>query len=102
MGSDAYATGQALYALSVARRMVPADPVYGKGVKYLLTTQAPDGSWHLASRSICLQPYFESGLPYGPDQWISAAGTTWSVMALSVGLQSRSHEAVVALENRAR
>ena len=84
MGSDAYATGQALYALNAAGRMPAADPVYAKGVKYLLTTQAADGSWHVKSRSIWLQPYFESGFPYGHDQWISAAGTSWAAMALSL------------------
>ena len=49
-----------------------------------LRTQAADGSWHVASRSIWIQPYFESGFPYGHDQWISAAGTSWAVMALSL------------------
>jgi hypothetical protein len=60
------------------------DPVYAKGAKYLLRTQADDGSWHVQSRSIWLQPYFESGFPYGTDQWISAAGTAWATMALSL------------------
>jgi hypothetical protein len=83
MGSDAYATGEALYALNIAGKMAASDPVYQKGVKYLLRTQAPDGSWHVKSRSIWVQPYFESGFPYGHDQWISAAGTSWAVMALA-------------------
>ena len=84
MGSDAYATGEALYALSVSGKMsTTSDPVYKKGVKYLLRTQAPDGTWHVKSRSIWVQPYFESGFPYGHDQWISAAGTSWAVMALA-------------------
>ena len=65
MGSDAYATGQALYALNTAGRMAASDPVYARGVKYLLSTQAADGSWHVKSRSIWVQPYFESGFPYG-------------------------------------
>ena len=84
MGSDAYATGEALYALNTAGQMAPSHPVYAKGVKYLLNTQAADGSWHVKSRSIWVQPYFESGFPYGHDQWISAAGTSWAAMALSV------------------
>jgi hypothetical protein len=84
MGSDAYASGQALYALNAAGRMPATDAVYAKGVKYLLTTQAGDGSWHVKSRSIWVQPYFESGFPYGHDQWISAAGTGWAAMALSL------------------
>jgi hypothetical protein len=85
--ADAYATGQALYALRVAGLMAATDPVYVKGVKYLLNTQAPDGSWLVKSRSIWLQPYFESGFPYGTDQWISAAGTAWASMALSLTVE---------------
>lgn len=80
--SDAYATGQAVYALSVAG--VPQDePAYRKGISYLLRTQAADGSWHVKTRSIWLQPYFESGFPYGRDQFISTAGTSWASMALA-------------------
>jgi ankyrin repeat protein len=84
MGSDAYASGQALYALNVAGRMPVTDPVYQKGVRYLLRAQAGDGSWHVMTRSIWLQPYFDSGFPYAHDQWISAAGTAWASMALSL------------------
>jgi hypothetical protein len=87
MASDAYATGQALYALSVAGRMTAADPAYQKGIDFLLRTQAADGSWHVKSRSIWLQPYFESGFPYGQDQFISAAGTAWASMALATAVQ---------------
>ncbi|HUS08753.1 MAG TPA: ankyrin repeat domain-containing protein [Bryobacteraceae bacterium] len=87
MGSDAYATGQALYALRAGGKMPATHPVYAKGVKYLLRTQAADGSWHVKSRSIWLQPYFESGFPYGHDQWISAAGTSWAAMALSLTVE---------------
>jgi ankyrin repeat protein len=90
MGSDAYATGEALYALNAAGRVPATDPVYDKGVKYLLTIQAADGSWHVKSRSIWLQPYFESGFPYGTDQWISAAGTGWATMALSLTVDPRN------------
>src|SRR5258708_24956849 len=86
MGSDAYATGQALYALNIAGRVAASDPVYAKGVKYLLRTQAGDGSWHVKTRSIWIQPYFESGFPYGHDQWISAAGTGWATIALIVAI----------------
>jgi ankyrin repeat protein len=83
MESDAYATGQALYALHVAGGMSATDPVYLKGVDYLLRTQAADGTWHVKTRAIWLQPYFESGFPYGKDQFISTAGTTWAAMALA-------------------
>ena len=82
-GSDAYATGQALFALHLAGQMPAGDPVYRKGVDYLLKTQAADGTWHVKTRSIWLQPYFESGFPYGRDQFISTAGTAWAAMAIA-------------------
>jgi len=86
--SDAYATGQALYALNVAGKIAPSEPVFQKGIDYLLRTQAEDGSWHVKSRSIWLQPYFESGFPYGQDQFVSAAGTAWASMALTTAVQA--------------
>jgi len=106
MGSDAYATGEALYALNAAGKMPAADPVYAKGVKYLLNTQAADGSWHVKTRSIWIQPYFESGFPYGHDQWISAAGTSWATMALSLtvdpGQSASARETQIASNGNAR
>jgi hypothetical protein len=66
--------------------MPVADPVYQRGVDYLLRSQAADGSWHVKSRSIWLQPYFESGFPHGQDQFISAAGTAWASMALAAAV----------------
>jgi hypothetical protein len=87
MGSDAYATGEALYALHLAAKMPTTDPVYQKGVQYLRQTQAADGTWHVKTRSIPVQPYFESGFPYGHDQWISAAGTSWAAMALTLTIE---------------
>ncbi|MFN0101467.1 MAG: ankyrin repeat domain-containing protein [Bryobacteraceae bacterium] len=84
MGADAYATGQALYALNVAGKMPVTAGHYQKGVDFLLNTQAADGSWHVKTRSIWVQPYFDSGFPYAHDQWISAAGTAWASMALSL------------------
>ena len=87
--SDAYATGQAIFALSVAGRVPQDDPTYRKGIAYLMRTQAPDGSWHVKTRAIWLQPYFESGFPYGRDQFISTAGTAWASMALATVMQPR-------------
>lgn len=82
--SDAYATGQALYALHEAAGLSASSAAYRRGVKYLLDTQFEDGSWHVISRAVKFQPYFESGFPHGPDQWISSAGTAWAAMALAV------------------
>jgi hypothetical protein len=47
--SDAYATGQALYALSLAGLAMDHRTV-SRGVAFLLGTQAEDGSWPMKSR----------------------------------------------------
>jgi hypothetical protein len=88
MGSDPYATGEALYALNVSGKMPASDVVYQKGIDYLLRTQAVDGSWHVRTRSIWTQPYFDSGFPYGQEQFISAAGTGWASLALSAAVEA--------------
>jgi len=80
--TDAYATGEALYALHETG-MTATDAVYRKGVEYLLRTQQQDGSWHVKTRAAGFQPYFESGFPHHHDQWISQSGTAWAVIALS-------------------
>ena len=82
--TDAYATGQALYALHEAFGLPVSSAEYQRGVKYLVDTQFQDGSWHVISRSVKFQPYFESGFPHGHDQWISSAGTAWAAMALAL------------------
>ena len=81
MSSDAYATGTALVALLDAG-MRADDPSYRRGLQFLLKTQLADGSWYVASRSHPVQIYFESGFPYGPNQFISAAATNWATQAL--------------------
>jgi hypothetical protein len=85
LASDAYATGIALFALHEAR-MPPTHQTYRAGVKYLLSTQAADGTWHVKTRALPFQPYFESGYPYGPDQWISAAAAAYATLALSAAV----------------
>lgn len=82
LASDAYATGQALTALAEAGGMRVKDPVYRNGVRFLLRTQLEDGSWYVATRTIPVQPYFDSEFPHGSDQFISDAATNWAVMAL--------------------
>jgi hypothetical protein len=84
--SDAYATGQALYALRIGGGMSPSHETYRKGVATLLQTQLPDGTWLVHTRSYPVQPYFESGFPHGPDQWISAAATSWATLSLTLAL----------------
>lgn len=80
--SDAYATGLTLYALRNGGGLDPADSAYQRGVDYLLKTQHDDGSWFVKTRAFPFQPYFESGFPYGPDQWISSTATGFAAVAL--------------------
>jgi ankyrin repeat protein len=84
--SDAFASGAALYALRQAGTS-PQDPVYQRGVRYLLASQRNDGSWHVPSRAPKVQPYFQSGFPHDHDQWISAAATSWAVAALAESVE---------------
>ena len=88
--SDAYSTGQALMALHDAAGVSTEDPVWKRGVRFLLDTQQPDGSWHVVSRlhppAAVSPPYFETGYPYGHDQFVSAMGACWSIMALATAL----------------
>lgn len=79
---DAYATGLSLYALHVAG-VAPSEAVYRSGVAFLLGSQYPDGTWFVKTHSFPVQRYFESGFPFGRNQWISAAGTGWAVMAIA-------------------
>jgi hypothetical protein len=83
--SDAYATGTVLFALHEAGLAASAN-AYRKGAQWLLRNQAADGSWHVASRAPKFQPYFESGFPYGHDQWISQMATGWASIALSAAV----------------
>jgi hypothetical protein len=83
---DAYATGAALVALHEAAGLPTGDPVYQRGVKYLLGSQLADGSWHVHSRSKPFQTYFESGFPHGKDQFISLAASGWATTALALAL----------------
>ncbi len=83
LNSDAYATGMVLIALHEAGKVRTDDPAYQRGVKYLLETQEPDGSWLVHKRAVPINAYFESGFPHGKFQFISYAGTCWATMALS-------------------
>ena len=85
MRADAYASGQALYALRVAGQAA-SSAAYRRGVQYLLRSQLGDGTWYVRSRAIGFQPYFDAGFPHGRDQFISAAATAWAVIALTHAL----------------
>jgi len=88
LATDAYATGESLYALAAAGSVAPSTSAYRSGVKFLLNTQHPDGSWFVASRSPRIQAYFEGGFPYAHDQWISSWGTAWAALALAEAIQT--------------
>ena len=87
MAPDAYATGHALHALHAAGGLSVADATYQKGIRYLLRTQLEDGSWFVRSRAFGFQPYFDAGFPHGPDQFISAAASSWAAIALADSLE---------------
>ncbi len=85
MTSDPYATGQALVMLAQldTSNMIHAREPFRSGVRYLLKSQEPDGSWHVVTRSKPIQVYFDNGDPHGKDQFISMMATCWSTAALA-------------------
>ena len=86
MPSDAYATGEALFALRESGAISLTDPAWRKGIRYLLSTQDTHGVWHVHTRMTSpapvSPPYLESGFPYGHDQFVSMDGACWSILAL--------------------
>ncbi len=99
MNSDAYATGIAITVLVQSGAVVAGTDSHRRGMNFLLSNQFPDGSWHVRSRSIKFRPYFESGFPFGHDQWISTAATAWAVQAIASGVQG-SAEVLSALTSK--
>ena len=85
--SDSYATGQALYALYETGQLKTNDSAFEKGISFLLKTQYEDGSWKVKSRSIPFVPFVQNGFPHDKDQFISAAGTNWATMALTLAVK---------------
>jgi len=53
------------------------------GANYLLERQEDDGTWHVARRAFPFQPTMDSGFPHHRDSWLSAAATSWAVLALT-------------------
>jgi ankyrin repeat protein len=93
--ADAYATGEVLWALHEAG-IPPSDPAVRRGIDFLLRTQQDDGTWHIVSRALGIQPYFQSGFPYDHDQWISQAGTAMATIALTLAAEPAAPEATTA------
>jgi ankyrin repeat protein len=92
--SDAYATGEALYALKQSNN---APQTYDRGVRFLIDTQLQDGSWLVETRlhevAHISPPKMETGFPHGPNQIMSMYGTTWAVAALSLALPEQTYSA---------
>lgn len=76
MASDAWATGQALYALAHAG-LKPDEPVIARGLTFLIETQRDDGSWPMTSRPV--KPGGEGSKSLIP---ITGAGSAWAVLGL--------------------
>ena len=74
-----------LYALREAGISVTSG-VYRKGVAFLLKNQYQNGAWFVKSRAYPTQPYFDSGYPFGHNQWISATAASWASLAIAEAL----------------
>lgn len=93
--SDAYSTGEAVFALKEAGEDSP------KGIRFLVGNQAGDGTWRTRTRMISpaevSPPYFETGFPYKKDQFLSYAGSCWAVMALMSTIPGKPTPALPAV-----
>lgn len=85
--SDAYATGEALYALHEGAGVSVSEPAYRRGVDFLLRTQDEDGSWFVNKRAYPANNYFDAGFPHGQSQYASFNGTCWATIALIESLK---------------
>jgi hypothetical protein len=74
--SDAYATGQALYALAEAGAK-PNDEAVRKARSFLAKAQGQDGAWAMVSRAI-----LPSGKPPKDMEPITFASSAWAVLGL--------------------
>jgi ankyrin repeat protein/mono/diheme cytochrome c family protein len=83
LASDAFATGEVLYTLAQTVKDPVTDAAWQRGLRFLLERQEDDGTWRVARRTFPFQPTMKSGFPYHRDSWISAAATSWAVMALT-------------------
>ena len=73
--SDAYATGQALYVLSLAG-VKPDRAAIRRGVAFLVATQKEDGSWPMKSRSHPGAEPMKNPVP------ITYFGSAWATLGL--------------------
>lgn len=102
--TDAYSTGQAIYALEQNEAGAVRRPPARKAIQYLLRTQQADGSWMLESRQRTpvevSPPFFDAEFPHAKHQFISTAATCWAALGLLSALPAvNSHpEPFVAQE----
>jgi ankyrin repeat protein len=105
LSSDAYSTGETLVALAEAGGVPISDAAWKHGIQFLLNSQAADGTWHVVSRLKPPAPvspkYFETGYPYGHDQYISAMGASWAIRALAASLGGASKAELPELKEAA-
>jgi ankyrin repeat protein len=87
--ADAYATGEALYALHLSGGVPTKDPAYQKGVQWLLRNQLADGSWFAPTRAVPVQPHTFESFPHGWHQFVSDAASNWATMALLLTLPDK-------------
>jgi len=78
MKSDAFATGQTLYVLSLAG-FTAERPEIKRGIDFLVATQKPDGSWPMISRST------PDGSPGSSKLLtpITCAASSWATLGLA-------------------
>src|ERR1700694_1685291 len=78
MKSDAFATGQTLYVLSLAG-VTAERPAIKRGIDFLVATQKPDGSWPMLSRST------PDGSPGSSKLLtpITCAASSWATLGLA-------------------
>jgi hypothetical protein len=76
--SDAFATGQALYVLSLAGETAER-PRIKRGIDFLVATQSPDGSWPMTSRAT------PDGRPGSAKLLtpITCAASSWATLGLA-------------------
>jgi ankyrin repeat protein len=102
LGSDTYATGQALYTLAQFVKDPLNDPAWRRGLRFLLESQEDDGTWHVARRAFPFQPTMNSGFPHHRDSWISAAATSWAALALTQVAPVGSASGKLTIERQSR
>jgi hypothetical protein len=92
MNSDAYATGEALYALYESGMAQPTDEKIQRALQFLLKSQTSGGVWFVEARSYIIQPFVNTDFPINDEnQFISAAATSWATMALLKSLPDNSN-----------